>query len=73
MNWDLENCDPIEDIKTMKEIIENDIGIREPLSFNEMLYRDSQNLYLMGYNSEQVNYYVRFCLELYRKEMERDK
>jgi len=73
MNWDLENCDPIKDIKAMKKLIENDTGIREPLSFNEMLHRDAQNLYLMGYNSEQVIYYVKFFLELYCKEMERDK
>lgn len=72
MDWNTENSTPLEDIRSAIELIKNDTGIRRPMSFREMLYHDSQQLYLMGYNSEQVNYYIKFFLDLYRKECKKN-
>ena len=63
MNWDMEDCDPVADIQKAIEITKNDIGTGRPISFREALYLDAQQLYMMGYNTEQVNYYVKFMKE----------
>jgi hypothetical protein len=61
-NWDNNQSDPISDINDMIKLIESQKGIGRPLSIHEALYSDAQNLYMMGYNSEQVNYYINFII-----------
>ena len=67
MKWDSEDSNPLDDIEAMKEKIEKEAGIERPISFREALYWDAQNLYMMGYSSEQVNSYVKFFLQIHEK------
>jgi hypothetical protein len=72
-SWVSPGVDPIADLEAMAEWMTSDTGIEfrrmkmDIVDFKAMLYRDCQQMYLMGATAEQVMGFARDCSGLYRE------